>query len=329
MVKLGDRVKVLSTFKGQKYIDTIGKYGKVMQLGSTQQGVMIDGDYNNYSKKGLFWYKDNEVQVAATHSKRQVGVMQVKNKLYDTYKKYYFWLECDAKPRDWVYAPKNNGDKVFQLSEVISEDEAKIRQPNLIITKTIKRQASYAESVQAYTEKWMQVTREFKSIDKQEKEKEEMNKVKTGKEIVEKWVALNEFELNRHCKIIKDGIRKNDKVLIKIEEKRKELNDYLGDVLGDDFEQVGFVMTQRHITDETIEAINELKNKEIAINHEITEKANQTILLCALCETYDQRMEVLKTKGIITSGMDIDVFVTADYINGEVPEFRVYNGVSI
>ena len=247
--------------------------------------------------------------------------MQVKNKLYDNYKNYHFWLECDAKSRDWVYAPENNGDKMFQLAEVISEDRVKQRNPQLTITKSILRKATNAEIITLLGLEIDKVAKdlekEMKSIhyvDKQEKEKEEMNESKTGKEIVEKWQQKNKSKLNEVVCAMRNEIQNADETISEINKLLADVNDYIECKNLEDSLKLTVENTSAYITDNTRDKLSALGKKHRSLKKKIEEKANETIILLGMCETYGQKIALLQTKKIVTVETDISVFVTEEYV---------------
>jgi len=112
---------------------------------------------------------------------------------------------------------------------------------------------------------------------------------------------------------MKSGMIENDPVVSEVTKRVGEINEYIKTVDDEVSQQIEF-SKYVYVTGTTEELLDKLEEKESLISSEIKKTARRTILLLGMGSTYEQRMDVLETKGIINSGLDINVFVTEEYV---------------
>lgn len=130
-MKVGEYVRIIGTNKNNysKYKNVVGKHGIVKNVTSSEIGVAIDGEYNNMSSNGLYWFHEEYLEVIKNESEETVmenyKYVAIVNLLEDSYKKDYAFALYEEDFASACYIQEQNSP-VMVVVNARSKDNRKL-----------------------------------------------------------------------------------------------------------------------------------------------------------------------------------------------------------
>ena len=218
----------------------------------------------------------------------------------DTFESQYFIQDREGnvwgeiKPIDISMTQTSSEYPKIELSGYLSFDVDKVKEINKTKLKTSDSVGKVNLNELAYqpvsttkscAEWWNEYCKETWTITENNKGGNEM-------EILDIWTERKKLENNREMAEKKKEIQKKDEISIKIkefEEKiKKEYDMYLG-----------IELKTGTLTKESIEKLAQIEQEHKDKEYEITNKKEEILAQLEICETYEQKIDILIAYGII------------------------------